>query len=217
MNTKIYLNRIDGDINEKIYNINFLSDSNFKTKNNFDDYPIQFDDGTIRNLQDKLDNFPYHPYDRKFGQANNINCIQESNCISPNKCIYNNKICNCSITYANFFSDKQLQINENINSTLFYCNYERKVQLTAFFLTIFFNFGIAQFYIGSVSVGLVKLAIAIVSIIFIPFAVFYKNPLLSMLVGLFFCFIISIWGLVDLILFGINLYNDGNDVPLTPW
>lgn len=191
------------DLNqEKILNFekNPILDENFFSK--------------IRYLQESDSYYIDHPYDKIYGSATQIQCLQEKNCFIPNKCILNNTVCNCSIDYANFFpKDKS---NSSQDDTI-YCTYERKRQLTAFILTIFFNFGVAQFYIHHISIAFIKLAIALISIMFIPFAVFYKNPLLSMMVGLFFCFIISIWGLIDLILFGINYYNDGNNVPLLPW
>jgi hypothetical protein len=192
-----------------------LTENEFKNSNFLGKISFDFS-SNLRNLQTSIKEKPINPYDKLYGQAENINCIQNVNCFSPNKCIYNNRVCNCSIAYANFFSSRDYDNTIN-NSTLIYCKYERKRQLTAFCLTIFFNFGLAQFYIENLTSGLIKLAIALVSIIFIPFAVFYKNPLLSMLVGIFFCFIISIWGMVDLILFGINYYDDGNNVPLLPW
>jgi len=206
INDILHLIKIESKNNSTI---NFLSGNSLNNQNK--------DIKMIRNLEGIKSDFPANPYDTKYGQAININCIPNKNCFSPNECIYNNTICNCSIINANYFRKNELNEIVKKNSTIIYCNYSRKRQLTAFWLTLFFNFGIAQFYIEHVHIGLIKLGIAIVSIILIPFAVFYKNPLLSMLVGLFFCFIISIWGLIDIILFGINYYDDGNDVPLQPW
>ena len=152
-------------------------------------------------------------FDQVYGYALNIQCNPKTNCLPPNYCFNNFTACNCSILYANFFDPEYLITT---NQTIF-CSYERKKQLTSFLLAVFFNIGIAQFYIQSVHLGLIKLAIALISVILIPFAVCYKNPLFSMMVGLFFCFIISIWGLIDIILFGINYYDDGFGVPLSPW
>ena len=189
-NETIFKNEIEKEINIEINKIN---------KNN----------SYIRNLESQI----LSRYDKLYGQAQNINCT-EKNCKAPNKCLYGNTFCNCSIEYANFFNKESMLDNK---TEKIYCSYERKSQLTAFIISIFFNFGIAQFYIGLSNLGFIKLGISMISILLLPFALFYKKVLLSMLIGLFVCFIISMWGLIDIILFGINFYNDGNEVPLKPW
>ena len=169
---------------------------------------------TIIILKNENEKQKISKYDPLYGQAKNINCT-EKNCIGPNKCLYGNTFCNCSIEFANFFEEENLINNK---TEKIYCSYERKKQLTAFILTMFFNFGVAQFYLGIQDIGFIKLGISMISVLLLPFAICYKRRvLLSMLIGLFVCFVISIWGLIDMILFGINYYNDGNDVPLNPW
>jgi hypothetical protein len=193
---------------------NFLLSSNSNKNLNLNNFILEEID-IIHKFNSSIRNLEYQrisKYDPLYGQAQNINC-SEKNCKAPNVCLYGNTYCNCSIEFANFFEESKL----NNKTEKIYCSYERKGQLTAFIISIFFNFGLAQFYIGTQNIGFIKLGISMIAILLLPFAICYKKVLLSMLIGLFVCFIITIWGLIDIILFGINYYNDGNEVPLKPW
>ena len=100
------------------------------------------------------------------------------------------------------------------------CSYIQKQQLVAFLLELFLNSGIGHFYTGLWWLGLIKLLIVGITPIVFCFllccvAAFNKSE--YWYISLAFGLLSGIWWLVDLILYGIGWYYDGNDIPLKPW
>ncbi len=99
------------------------------------------------------------------------------------------------------------------------CSYVQKKQLTAFLLEFFLASGIGHFYRGLWWFGLIKLLISLVlPILFCSLACCIdciKTG--SFIMNIIFPIVIGIWWLVDIILFGINFYHDGNGIPLEKW
>ena len=162
--------------------------------------------------------------DDKFLAARNIKC-DSTNCNFPNGvCTENNTVCRCLDGYANF---EVINENENTTPKGYYCSYQQKRQVVAFLLEFFVSVGVGHFYAGRVLFGVFKLLVMlgpiILSILMCCTAVFKDNDTSScvgliLMIGscLFVCTGL-VWQLVDIIMFGINSYKDGNGVPLQHW
>ena len=157
--------------------------------------------------------------DNIFLAARNIVC-NANNCFFPyGVCTENNTVCQCLDGYANF-----KVANSNIN---YYCSYQQKRQVIGFLLEFFVSLGVGHFYAGRVLFGVFKLLIMlgpiVLSLLMCCSAVFKNNDTsscvgLALMIGscLFVCTGL-VWQLVDIIMFGINSYKDGNGVPLQHW
>ena len=132
------------------------------------------------------------------------------NCPSPNNCVAE-YACKCTLEKANFI----LIGNENKNNSEIigksYCTYTRKKQLFAFLLELFIM-PIGHFYSGNYGIGFAKILIPILLIILYCM----DRNTVKHLINLFSC-VISIWWLIDIILYGVNYYNDNNGVKLQHW
>lgn len=126
------------------------------------------------------------------------------------------------------------------------CCYKQKSQFMAFLLEFLFGFGFGHFYIGNYFMGSLKcctyIFICCVSyLIIFCFCIkndrhssfkyertnanetvvkFYSSPLSYKIFNaiLISCILVYvIWQMTDIFMFGLNFFNDGNDVPLFPW
>jgi hypothetical protein len=105
------------------------------------------------------------------------------------------------------------------------CNYSKKSQLTAFLLELFITYGAGHIYSENYKYGIPKLFFWLFSYyLFIALRMIVKNseenPSLSLIVviaAFFFCFGMLTWHIVDLVLYGMNIYSDGNGIDLIPW
>jgi hypothetical protein len=157
--------------------------------------------------------------DRFFNQRN-IVCTQK-NCVAPyGVCTNNNTVCMCTSGYANFVPAGETTYD-------FYCTYKQKKQIIAFLLEFFISVGVGHFYAGRILFGVFKLLVMfgpIILGILMCCTAMMKDRDSSTCMGLFVmiasCTFICgglIWQLVDVIMFGINSYKDGNGVPLEHW
>lgn len=145
-------------------------------------------------------------------------CSNQNCPTPPNFCASSGNIhaCICGDDYANYpFFPIHGQ----------YCTYERKKQIVAFLWEII-NLGIGHYYIGNTLRGIFKTIVMAV-----PFLILlggklrlvkYKTNegttgIVMFIIMCVFFLAAFIWWLVDLILFGLNKYRDGNDVPLKHW
>ncbi len=156
----------------------------------------------------------------------NIAC-SNTNCMIPNGVCVDNSTCKCLDGWA-VFQDA------NSPQTMYpqACNYQQKRQLVAFLLEFFFPCGIGHFYAGRVLMGVMKLILLALPILALclGFCGIIASPhgegksdasgacVLIMAIFIYgsYC-ALGIWGFVDIILFGINSYKDGNGVPLLHW
>lgn len=156
--------------------------------------------------------------DNKYFYKKNIVCSQQ-NCQLPNGvCTDDNTTCKCLNGYANF----EVKGQETYG---YYCTYVQKKQLVAFLLEFFVSSGVGHFYAGRTLFGVMKLLVCIAPIlisILMCCAVLSKDN--SNCWGLFvsitscgFVCAALVWQLVDIIMFGLNKYKDGNGVPLQHW
>ena len=162
---------------------------------------------------------PVDPND-KFYFTRNIKC-DNKNCPAPYAVCSDDKTCRCLPGYANFIAEGQ-------TSPGYYCNYEQKKQLVAFLLEMFVSMGVGHFYSGRVLMGVIKLLVLLGPLMFgilmCCSSIVKSSSDTSSCAGLFFmvgsCACVCaalVWQLVDLIMFGINNYKDGNNVPLAHW
>ncbi len=103
-----------------------------------------------------------------------------------------------------------------------YCDYKMKNHYVALLLEFFFPFGAGHFYAENYLLGSLKLAFVLFLIISI--CLFYNyftgdvsniktNKLIYLINTFLFCLAVYlVWNLVDLLLFGLNIYKDGNNI-----
>lgn len=139
------------------------------------------------------------------------NCT-ESSC---NGVCKDNNTCACENEYANKDNAKN-----NSNSSQKLCSYKLYKQLTAFFLELFLILGFGHLYCGRVLNFLLKFFFILLMIsldflfkYFIVVDSYYKKKSVY-IISYFFYAIIIIWQVVDVVMFGLNKYKDGNDMPL---
>jgi TM2 domain-containing membrane protein YozV len=152
----------------------------------------------------------------KFNFIRNIKCNNQ-NCNVPFAVCTDTTTCSCLSAYANFVPA------DNPNTGL-YCNYLRYKQLVAFLLEFFLSFGIGHFYCGRIVFGVIKLLCTLVpfmlGIVMFCSSISKESDCCGLALSIFTCLFlcaIAIWQIVDLIMFGLNSYADGNGVPLKPW
>jgi len=141
-----------------------------------------------------------------FAYANTkVRCTQV-NCPFPSTCVAD-YVCKCGPEVANYFVDSEMKDNPT-----YYCIYSRKKQLVAFLLEFFIPpFG--HFYAGQYLIATLKLVIPCILLL-----IFYliQNDIAKSISGVGMC-ALSIWWLVDIILYGINKYGDQKSVRLASW
>ena len=125
----------------------------------------------------------------------------------------NGYFCNCKDGYAT--SPK-----EEVQ-----CNYKQKSQLKAFLLELFLCFGSGHFYIHKYKYAIPKLVVFVfLYCLFIVLRIITKAKEENRLANLIICISAGVslagmltWQIIDLVNFGKNNYDDGNDMPLRKW
>ena len=140
-----------------------------------------------------------------------------ANCPYPSVCTDANT-CQCGRGLANFPAEGNYGV---------YCQYTQYNQLAGFLPECLLNLGIGHFLTGRTLCGVFKLLLAFAPCLALCLMMcgIVSKPgdgagicACIGLVLMFACLIGSgIWWLVDMILFGINAYRDGNGVPLAHW
>jgi hypothetical protein len=157
----------------------------------------------------------------------NIKCSW-ANCHLPNGICASIKECLCRKEYAELSEDRNYLPLDDSNKNKFsqhiqdsYCNYIRKKQFFAFGLEIF-SFGIGHFYCQRMFHGLFKFSLEIIIILLYYLMklnrieiVFKKSPVNVLYT--FFCCVFFFFHCYDMISFSLNVYEDGNGVPLISW
>ena len=136
------------------------------------------------------------------GNCNNSTCVH-------GKCT-NSKTCKCDSGYAQLLYSKDYEL----------CDYELKSQLTAFFLELFLILGFGQLYIQNYVYFAIKFLI-IVGLLLLDFLLKYLikfkentgRKTVYIFSYIFYSIIVS-WQVIDIVLLGLNKYNDGNGMPL---
>ena len=130
---------------------------------------------------------------------------------SDNDALY---FCDCNPGYITYPYDSEFQ-----------CNYQQKSQLKAFLLELFLCYGSGHFYIHNYKLAVPKLVVfAFFYCLFIALRIITKAKEENKLANLIICISAGVtfvgmlvWQIIDLVNFGRNNYNDGNDVPLKGW
>ncbi len=121
--------------------------------------------------------------------------------------------CQCPNGYAQD-PDKEVSAKEKS------CQYKRKKQWAFFLLEMIFPFGIGHFYAKRIVYGIIKMIVFIL-ILVSDFIVKHllikqfksKQNFNNAMIGLYFGYIT--WHLIDLIMIGINEFQDGKKIDLT--
>ena len=136
-------------------------------------------------------------------ECNDETCNQKNGkCVDPNKCV-------CDIGYSNY----------KLKSYHKTCSYKLKNQIIAFLLEFFLWFGIGHFYCMRYLMGIIKLCTVLLIIIFdctMKNIKFKSNKARNCINIFIYClyFILILWQIFDVCMFGMNKYKDGNGVPL---
>lgn len=159
-------------------------------------------DGTINHIFANTTDFGSNPIYEAFGKCNNSTCVH-GNCSSNNTCV-------CNKGYA------QLP-NSNSNKL---CNYKLYSQLKAFFLELFLVLGFGHLYCARILNFLLKLFIILLLLTidiftkyFLKITSYHSKKTVYVFSYIFYAAIV-IWQVVDIIMFGLNYYKDGNGMPL---
>jgi hypothetical protein len=148
-----------------------------------------------------------------------ITCSGNGNCTNSTNLDSNNitLLCDCEPGYTTL---------QNATDTL--CGYKQKKQKTAFLLELLLGFGAGHFYAERYTFAGLKLAAFVYGVLIICLF-----PLTAKLVSekcdsdlvviAFSCFFyvcalgLAFWYIWDMVMFGLNKYEDGNGIPLMPW
>ena len=145
-------------------------------------------------------------------------CIDEAtSCSGFGACNDDKTDCICSTGHLTYPQDSP-----------FKCNYTQKKQLVAFLLELFLGFGAGHFYSERMTFAGLKLAAFLFGIYIIClFPISAKcisdrcdSDYLVIAVSCFYycCAVgLAFWFIYDLVMFGMNKYLDGLDLPLLPW
>jgi len=181
---------------------------------------INFQEQSIYNQFKIIDNRIYSSSAITKTKCTLLNCLQENGlCIEE-------FICNCLTGFLN------VEINTNIDKeTLHYCNYQQKLQLIAFLLEFLIPIGAGHLYCNRFLYAMIKF----IFIVILPCCICYfiykcsqgstyletfvsvyrKNKSLTIAMNMWEACAV-IWIVIDIILFGVNFFNDGNKLPLFP-
>ena len=122
--------------------------------------------------------------------------------------------CNCHEGYVTYPDDSQNK-----------CNYRKKSQLKAFLLELILCYGAGHFYIHNYKRAIPKLVVfAFFYCLFIALRIVTKakeenkkaNLIISISAGISLLGMIT-WQIIDLIGFGKNQFDDGNNIGLNVW
>jgi hypothetical protein len=122
--------------------------------------------------------------------------------------------CVCNEFFATFPENNTLK-----------CNYERKKQSVAFILETLVTYGAGHFYCENYQFAVPKMFFWILSYCLF---IFLRNIIKSgeeqnttvFIISLVACLFLTImfaWQLADMVLYGLNIYMDGNNIELLPW
>lgn len=171
-----------------------------------------------QNHDTKSVNKAYKMQDQKFFYIDKIECT-DLNCQAPNYC-EDSATCICGEGRANF--------NPSNEKSSQYCDYYQKKQLNAFMTETFTSNGFGHFYAGRHLFGFFKI-LALYSAVFFGLLLnctnlVKKEKITSSCLGLFltltyWSFLVGaiLWQFIDMIMYGMNNYKDGNGIPLKHW
>ena len=142
----------------------------------------------------------------------------ELDCSGNGACNDSKTDCICNVSYSTI----------NKDSSTVRCDYLMKSQLKAFLLELFVGFGAGHFYslrYLHASLKLVAFLFGIYLICLFPLTAKcisdkFDSDFFVFFVSCFYylCVIgLAFWFVWDLVMFGLNKYNDGNDLPLLNW
>ena len=165
-------------------------------------------------FQDNTVFYLYDEKDEKHFFVVGISSCNINNCQAPFGSCGNSRKCICLTGYANV-------LGKNENKTI--CGYKQKLQVISFLLETCLIFGLGHIYIGFYVFGAIKLiAIGILPLIIILYTKIFKKKEISEEKNdtgfmMIIYFLLLLWYVIDIVCFGLNLYNDVNGIPLIAW
>lgn len=209
MNRRAYLNTI---LSISIILISICSNSlctsskNYLKNKPFSSSTHNFFNSFVQQTSNSSNNITY--YDIISAPCSNKTCYNPNgSCKDSNTCA-----CNSGFLYVPLF----------LNSTdaTQYCFYSQKSQGVSFLLELFFIIGIGHFYTGRMLQGLFKLLFVVFIISYdCGFKIIWRSQSFKtyknlQLLSYVLYFILLLWQMTDLCLYGLNKYTDGNGIPL---
>jgi hypothetical protein len=147
-------------------------------------------------------------------RCSKINCLN-GNCIDKDTCVCQHGYSTYNFTDGEYKIKDKDKIEKGVNDKRFYCDYKMKSQIVAFLLEVGFILGIGHIYLGRILHGLLKMNVIL---LFLFLDIFIKNKIgnkslksKNMYYNFsLFCYIcIILFHLVDIVMMGLNKYNDG--------
>lgn len=146
-----------------------------------------------------------------------FNCKDSNDCSNHGNCNTLKNVCDCQAGYVTNPPENNPQ-----------CNYVQKRQLVAFLCELFLGFGAGHFYTERYTHAGLKLGAFLFGIYIIclfPLSAKFLNErcesdyLVIAVSCFYYCCAVGLatWFIYDLVQFGSNNYNDGNNVPLLSW
>lgn len=148
-------------------------------------------------------------------------------CISSSTCLCENGYVHFIEKYKNNDNIETEKIVEEVSNTQTtsnedpLCNYKLKRQVSSFLLELFIPLGAGHFYADRDFFGGFKFFLAIMICVFCCIVISNKE---SKKLRIFFTIALGLltigfftWHIFDLVMFALNKYNDGNDIPLNSW
>ncbi len=149
--------------------------------------------------------------DNKTIPCGNYTCVS-----GQGQCILNGTdyLCACSEYFDSYPQNATLQ-----------CNYRKKKQYIAFLLETLLTYGAGHLYCENYQIAIPKLIYWVFCYcLFIYLRLLIKskedNNTTALIISLLACLFLTImlaWQLADVIMYGLNSYNDGYDIQLYPW
>lgn len=145
-----------------------------------------------------------------YGNCNDLNCKD------PYGVCTETTVCSC---YDGYAQPRDQEVSDDAVS----CTYLLKEQYLAFLLEFLFWVGAGHFYCGRIVNGVGKLGFVCFVIIFDcflkkmfkPYENKNRRTFNNFAYFLYFCLLF--WQIFDVVMFGLNKYNDGNYMPLHTW
>lgn len=157
-----------------------------------------------------------------------ISCSENGHCFYDLMKVFSNNIDSNNVSFITCICDRGY--TDDPKNPDIKCCYKKKSQFAAFLMEILIGFGAGHLFIQNYTLGIIKLCFQVTaccSCCLIGFCFCYKTnkhneepsnkQIFLNVLFLFGILLFFIWQLIDLVLFGINYYKDGNGIEMESW